>query len=160
MGPVSDPVQHALEALEKLQAEAYHRGWSDAIRAVVESTAALRPQSTLLELGGGEPVENAGANRVRGVRGPQANSIPGIIVRSLQQQQMTYDQIAAQVRAIKLAADDAIETALRRLVKAGAIIREGEWYASRAPEVSDAPAESERSGSVTTSDDRGNVAAD
>ena len=107
---------------------AYRRGWADALR-----TVAAHIERTI---GPGMPAHivkaRPGAGKTTIVivqRGKHRGKIPSKTISLLSRGPITKNELYAELKIIGRYHDDAIRTALRRLVSAGRVIFDGEMYA-------------------------------
>jgi hypothetical protein len=170
---ISPPVQEALSALERLQADAYRRGWQDAMDAVAGFAASsktgqgkLDTVATHLEPDQAKP---------RRPRGPNRDSLPSRILDLLNAGPVHHAELP--VRAQEAIPDESlanIKRAINRLLARGQILPKGSDFVSYASVVSaadqaardranaetpEAPATPEHSGLFNVSKDQEQDAA-
>jgi hypothetical protein len=165
MTQISPPVQEALSVLEKLQADAYQRGWNDAMASVASFAATSKSGHGALEITATRAA--ASEAKQRRPRGPNRNSVPSRILALLDSGPIDQaDMVRRAQAAIPNETVAIINRSIARLMDRKLMVLVGTQYikagavqAAPATEIPEAAMRSERSGLFTASDNREHNAA-
>lgn len=165
MANISPPVQEALSVLERLQADAYNRGWKDAMAAVANFVAGDEPSHGDLPAAGAPVASRSFAERRP--RGPNKDSVPSRILALLDAGPLDENTMMARAEEVAPRASAAdIKRAIRRLLERNQMVfadskymKPGAAEVPRAEEIPESPVQPERSGWFGDSDDREHDAA-